>query len=622
MKVLLRQSGGGIPPFVYYEPFSYAGGVESSAAQAGGSSSDSESKLTDKDLFTMLKEMKGLPSDISEIMRTLSRVFAGDSLFANGSIDTSNLSNLYLKALHKMKIAEFNQKYYDEARKEVIDKGGLSEVAITDHGHIVVADEDGKITNVSVEELYENQDKYTPITNSDLFHIRAHNKSFDNTIIKMAQNGVGMNYVNEEIRKYLNDIGTNEVSQSGYSRTKNRQIQEGIEYLQMAVRNGADLNGMNMDGVYKSKILTKDQQSKAKIAINHIWEDGLDNPSKTLLKYKGGGEEGGKAILARYVLSSLDSTINFDVDAVKDPLDVANGSSGSGTQPDSNPYLQMMKEEGGEQRRLTIMNREDTGAMSVNGTWYGQLPKVNQDMSIDQLLSTGLQGIVQSRDNITFGDQKIGSEHLKDIMYDNKGGTIVTLPVTIDMSGAKTVDLSILDKYNEAINEVDKYKNTPQYFEKLAQAFKDRGLDELLDENSLPDTSMFGQFLVVDAYTTDKIDFDKKSKYIEKVQNPDKDLEERLERGLSTNINDKASKPNKPNYGVDAKDKWTIFEWGWDNIYRANLFIPIINNPNAAINAWGDQWKVPFVENNENEYQMWKKMQQYNSSNNSSQLNL
>lgn len=598
MKVLLRQSGGGIPPFVYYEPFSYAGEVESSAAQAGGSSSDSESKLTDKDLFTMLKEMKGLPSDISEIMRTLSRVFAGDSLFANGSIDTSNLSNLYLKALHKMKIAEFNQKYYDEARKEVIDKGGLSEVAITDHGHIVVADEDGKITNVSVEELYENQDKYTPITNSDLFHIRAHNKSFDNTIIKMAQNGIGMSYVNEEIRKYLNDIGTNEVSQSGYSRTKNRQIQEGIEYLQTAVRNGADLNGMSMDGVYKSEILTKDQQSKAKMAINHIWEDGLDNPSKTLLKYKGGGEEGGKAILARYVLSSLDNTINFDVDAVKDPLDVANGSDGSEGGVKSNLYTNIVEGIGGPDVNVTLMDSNGRG-MSIKGKSYPLLTDTKDSpiiqSSLINVLESGIQSIYRGGDYaITFGDKELTPEEMQNVVFTNDGKNArVILPIIINENGKIVPDLDFIEENKELIDAINsKGLNSPEVKELLKDS-------EYIDEfTGQINPAKFQMYLIMNTYAVG--DFGDETPFKEHIKKPDDRLVSTLEKALNLGIN-KTTKHIR----IDTNQWWHPGDWfgNYDDVYKGVVYIPISENQLQSQTGSGEKIKENSAYNLEKRYQ-------------------
>lgn len=89
----------------------------------------------------------------------------------------------------------------------------------------------------------------------------------------------------------------------------------------------------------------------------------------------------------------------------------------------------MIREQGGQENvPCVILTAGGTTGMRFYGTRYSQLPRVNSDMSIDMLLSTGLQGIVQSRDGITFGDQEIGSDKLRDVLYDNQGGVVATLP--------------------------------------------------------------------------------------------------------------------------------------------------------------------------------------------------
>ena len=58
-----------------------------------------------------------------------------------------------------------------------------------------------------------------------------------------------------------------------------------------------------------------------------------------------------------------------------------------------------------------------------------------------------------------------------------------------------------------------------------------------------------------------------------------------------------------------------LFEGGYDIVYKANLYIPVSNNPNSAVNAWGDQWKEPSVDENELSYQQWSKRTQMKNSN-------
>jgi hypothetical protein len=48
----------------------------------------------------------------------------------------------------------------------------------------------------------------------------------------------------------------------------------------------------------------------------------------------------------------------------------------------------------------------------------------------------------------------------------------------------------------------------------------------------------------------------------------------------------------KSDYNIDVKDHWSIFEGFYDDIYRGTIFIPLNNNPNAAINSWGGSVNV------------------------------
>jgi hypothetical protein len=52
------------------------------------------------------------------------------------------------------------------------------------------------------------------------------------------------------------------------------------------------------------------------------------------------------------------------------------------------------------------------------------------------------------------GDQVVPYENLKDIMYEDRGGSVAVLPTTTDPQGNKKVDLSILNDYNEIVNNI------------------------------------------------------------------------------------------------------------------------------------------------------------------------
>jgi len=47
----------------------------------------------------------------------------------------------------------------------------------------------------------------------------------------------------------------------------------------------------------------------------------------------------------------------------------------------------------------------------------------------------------------------------------------------------------------------------------------------------------------------------------------------------------------KSNYSLDVDDKWFL-EFGYDDIYRGTVFIPLTNNLNAALNSYGTSLKM------------------------------
>ena len=216
MKISINkyQSGGGMPPFTYYEPLSFSNNGYQ-PTYTNKEANDSEGQLTEKDLFTMLKDIDALPSDIQVIMRDLSNSFNSFSYSRSG---LSDIASKYLKALSKIKTANFNKEYYDQAYKNAVEKNALDEVAITEQGKIVVSDENGELLPITVEEFYKNSDKYSPITNSNLLYLRAHNSGFNNTYLKLAQNGISLQEINKMIQDSISNLGSTTQNITGYSK--------------------------------------------------------------------------------------------------------------------------------------------------------------------------------------------------------------------------------------------------------------------------------------------------------------------------------------------------------------------------------------------------------------------
>ena len=159
MKPILQyQEGGDIKSlFVDYQPFQGLNRTAKNTPQRATSSSEggekSSSKVGLKDLLGLVKELKGLPVDNNIVVQQIQSMYEDAALFNNGEMSTNELVSTYLSALRSIRMAEFNQQEFNDARKQVVANGGLNEFAIDLHGNIYIQDQEtGEIKNVTPEQ--------------------------------------------------------------------------------------------------------------------------------------------------------------------------------------------------------------------------------------------------------------------------------------------------------------------------------------------------------------------------------------------------------------------------------------------------------------------------------------
>jgi hypothetical protein len=257
-----------------------------------------------------------------------------------------------------------------------------------------------------------------------------------------------------------------------------------------------------------------------------------------------------------------------------------------------------------------MLNSGTQYSMTVNGAVYGNL-KDNDwnpigNTSMANILNKGLSGIVQSMHGISFGDKVLKPEDLNDIMYDNGGAMVVDLPSKI-VNGTKVVDLDIVNQYNEARKLYDQQRNGEDNPELLGKILSDKGLDELLDDNGLPDKNRFCRFLIVTGYAVDKDDkFSKKSngeenKFIEEIDNPDDSLIGLIQTSLSPD--------GKSNYEIDTHSWANPGDWfnNYDHIYKGNLYIPLSENEIASHDAGKETLPYYIQHMQQEKYQLKQK---------------
>lgn len=603
-----QQGGSTIPPLVSYQPIMITNNGASDTASTVGSSKSSEesSDLTDKDLLKMLEKLDGLPNDMQALTKVLQDFYIDQQY--SPSPNTTNIASRYLQALQMMRTANFNRKQYDNAFDIISKNGGINELAINEKGQLICVNKDGDFKYLKPEQLVQTSD-YQPLTNSELLRLRAYNPELagDNRILGVVANGIGIDSVVKYIKDSISNLGTTDTSQQGYVSTQQGQIITGIQTLTNAIQT-ASQNGIKFDGttqdLYQYKIINKTQKEQADAALKYIYTTLPEN-AKTLLKTRtnSGTDQDAQKLIATIISSQIDYTNQYDIElkAGKTAQKASKDASGTkdATEQETSFLNNIQQSIGGSTQGMTI----DTGTgiqMTVEGSYYPQVTKPNgdaiTDTSMSQMLADShLMSLIKNNKSITYGDQKITPEQLKNITYNNTGVLRANLPIKPD----GTVNLDLLVQYQQAESEMNA-TNDPQ---KRGEILKKYGLSDLLKSNGTPDEKKFGAFIVAEGYTTERNGI-KKSDFVKYIKDPSDEQIDLIKRSLTTGTGKDKQTPE-----IDTFSYFNPLDYifGVDDIFKAAVYIPISSNQLTAITGANQHIDYDEAMNLEQKYQSFEK---------------
>lgn len=604
-----QQGGAYAPPYAVYQPLPTASQRTAATQQGASSSSGSSKDLTDKDLLEMLEKLDGLPSDMAVITEQLQNFYINNTRpGVLGRPNSSNIAVRYIGVLNQLKVANFNKKEYDNAYAQVSKNGGINEVAINDRGQFVCMNEKGDFKLMTAEQL-KSSEGYIALTNSELLYRRAQDRTLanNNQLLSVVQNGIGMEVVTKQIQDALANLGTTETTQEGYTSTQKGRVIQGLQDFEKAVQEAA--GNVRYDGtvndLYKYKFLTKTQANQAAEAMTYIYNSLAPN-ARALLKAKSDlTEAGAKKLMQTLIASKLDNTQQFEIDLEGGPsAKTASKTSGGKDATDlkSTQLVEMVKSISGVRQPMTI-DRGDGIQMTVFGRQFnlvtGTDGKPIGNTSLSNMLSqSGIQGIVKNMNNITFGDQKISSEALKNITYNNTGVMRVNLPINPDGS----VNLGLLEAFQKVEAQLEALGRQPSA-EDVQRAYEGAGLSMLLKADGSPDETKFGAFLVTEGYTTDSLSGIKPSPFVREYKGDTDRAIQTIKQSLTVGTGKDAVVPE-----ID-EDSWWPGDWfGWyDKIYKAAIYIPIDNSTLLAARLDGQNLDYDEALGLEQKYQNFDK---------------
>ena len=602
------QQGGVTPPYVAYQPVIVSDKRTTSPSEiAEKIATDSEKgKLSDKDLYTMLKEkLKGLPSDVEEAMTKIQQVENIAKMDFDGSL-SQNLSFKYLNALKTMNNLTFSREQYDKAMENVKSNGGLNEVAINQYGQIYMTD--GKNFELMTPEEAK-QCGWQAVTNSDLLYMRANSVNFANKdeIFNVVNNGIGIDKVTDMIKNSIGTLGHTSNSETAYATTPQGQLIQGLNDFINAAQSTGQYDATISD-LYKAQIINKTQAQQAEQAIAYIYQT-LPQNAKTLLKTKtnNGSSEEVLNLISQLVLSKTDTEKSFTADLEGGPTKKsmskdANAGSKDDTDMKTSLPLQIMQGMGESDVAPITIDKGNGIQMSVYGSFFSAVTDKKGDTitntSLQNMLAqSGLQDIVKNVRNITFGDQKLTPEQLSKITYNNTGVVRAELPINED----GTVKLSVLDDFNAAMNEIKGLGNVSR---EQVEAIKAKyHLDQYLKDDGTPNPKHTAPFILTEGYTTEKNGIEDTA-FVKHIKNPTEDQIQLIKDSLSIGTGKDAKVPD-----IDTFDWYNPFDWfGTENIYKATIYIPISNNVGAAVRGGNQNLDYNEALKYEMKYRNFQKM--------------
>lgn len=294
-------------------------------------------EFTVKDVFTLLKDIKGLPNDMALLTTQLQNMYA---LYERTG-DVNMLARMYLRNLYQLKVNVFNENEYNSAKQLATANGALEEYAITSSGRLVVQLEDGSIQEVTPEEYLKLDQRCLVLTNNDLLNLRAQSPNLinDNSILNIVNNGIGMEKVSELILKNFQELGTDELQRNGPTWVRNGRVYGAYDIVRETIKalNGneysADRN-LQEEGVYGTEVLTKTQLNQFNQALDWIW-NSLPKNARTFLLARAAVEKMDPSkLLINLIGSTLDSTstvkFTYNEDDESTGGSRSSGSSGKG----------------------------------------------------------------------------------------------------------------------------------------------------------------------------------------------------------------------------------------------------------------------------------------------------
>lgn len=605
MKIIPKfQQGGFSSFFTSYQPAQQPAQRASQsqaarASQPSGSSEKETGKLTEKDLFQMLEKVDALPNELAELGNSLLGMLEFDRLTGN----TSDIATAYIQNLMKVKTYSSNKKAFDETIKNANENGIMGEYAIDLDGRLVVQKKDsGELDSVTLEKFAQNQDKYTPLTNSNLAWLRSNSKSFisKNKIFDIINNGMSFEIFQDLVDKAKASLGTTDLThKSQINATTTQEAMKGLQVLQQLSQTASieALGGISVKGLYDYELITKDQTKQINSLISYM-QRVLPKNAKTWASIKTNILDSDKALeslLLQYLGSSQNISYSFNIDLTKTEKDLFGDkekSKKSSSESGFDKFQQNVPSQfiaGYGEKQNFIINPGSQYSLKIMSN---TLPLTNAEgknlgtMCTLFEVAQGEWGGSLDWNNVTMGGRKISSDYFNQVLLSDGYAHSIDYPVLPDGSpDLRPKTLAHRQKAEDELKKIGVDINDPESVmankEKVSQILESNQLPAMFDKDGRYIIGAWKRFAVINAIADNEIlgvDPIDRDVPILKPITDDNRLDQR-DRVLTEKL--------KVRYKTDHN--W--ISWNNDTVYEGTLWIPLYTDQFNALAGSGSKIK-------------------------------
>lgn len=476
---------------------------------------DTKGKLTEKDLFNMIKDVDGLPNEMKSIITNLKRTLATESLVG---ADTGELANTYLSSLYKLKLANQNKKRFDESIKEAKDNGSLGEAAITLSGKLLTTDKNGNIMKISLEQYQENPKSYQLLTNSNLAWFRKYDSrtafSKNDEFFEIISNGMGYESFQKLLQQATIELGNYKYEEQGAIEKK---ALAGLQALQGKSEEEKEKIISSITGNNVKYTLTQDSnEENIKTLITYL-SRALPERSRVWAALKTGKpeQEAIVSLVGNYLMGNMKQTKSIKIDIPSEGKD--GKKSGDSSDLDKMQLNTSQRFLNGLGVQSTyVLNPGTSRAVQVVANTMpltdAEGKPIGTNSTLQDAVSGEYAGILDTT-HATMGGHTINSAAFGSIILSDGKISSIDYPCTIKNNGEIIPNTSpkVIKAKQEAEQllrskgvDVRKPEDIKKYWRAINAAYKKYGLSDAYNDQGEP-TGSWRRFGVVNVTASDKV---------------------------------------------------------------------------------------------------------------------